>query len=126
MLAQNAFDVCVNGQVSPGYSVINQIASAKVIPGVVGKITYICSFNIVNAVAQSIAIVEGTGTVCGTGTVGMSGGITPATGWVLGATAVIVVNPPYWVNKTATAGDDICILQSGTGQVSGGIRWVQQ
>ena len=51
--------------------------------GTSAKKIYICSIHVVVAAATSVALVEGTGSVCATGTAGVSGfgGATAATGW---------------------------------------------
>ncbi len=77
--------------------------------------------------ADNVAIVEGTGTTCGTATAGMSGGATAATGWVLAANeSVHIGSSTGSVMATATAGDDVCILVSGSTQVSGTLTYVQK
>ena len=121
------YDVCA--LVIPGYSIINQaaIGSVKIIPGKAGAFTYICSLNLITG-AQSIALIEGTGTNCATNTVGMNGGATAVTGWTFTATnpQIILTNGGNWLIKTATAGDDVCLIQSAATQASGGTRYVQQ
>src|SRR5215831_19354899 len=62
---------------------INLTASGQIAAGVANKYTYICSVHLVTATAQNIALVEGTGSTCGTSTAGMAGGATAATGWNL-------------------------------------------
>ena len=110
---------------SPGN--INLTASGQLITGVAGKQTYICSLDLISATAQNIALVEGTGTTCATGIAGMAGGTTAATGWNLAANGGLVKGSGgSWVYKTATTGDNVCLLLSSTGQTSGGYRFVQQ
>jgi len=106
---------------------INLAASGQIIAGSSGKQTYICGFDIVTATAQNIALVEGTGTTCGTSIAGMAGGTTAATGWNFAANGGLVKGTGgHWVYKTATTGDNVCLLLSGTGQTSGEVRYVQQ
>jgi hypothetical protein len=64
---------------------INLTASGQVIAGTSAKKTYICSFDLVSATAQNIALVEGTGSTCATNIYGLVGGTTAATGWNLAA-----------------------------------------
>jgi len=107
---------------------INQTAGAQIITGTASKKTYICSINLVTATAQNIAIVEGTGVTCGTGTAGVStGGTTAATGWNLAANGGLTQGSGLGVIMAAdsAAADNVCILQSGTGQVSGVISYTQ-
>lgn len=107
---------------------INLAASGQPIAGTAGKQTYICAFQLVTATAQNIALVEGTGTTCGTNTVGMAGGNTAATGWNLGVNGQVLITgtPNAWILATATAGDNVCLLLSSTGQTSGFMQYVQQ
>lgn len=106
---------------------INLTASGRIIVGVSAKQTYICSMDIITATAQNIALVEGTGTTCGTSTAGMAGGATAATGWNFAANGGLVKGAGIrWVFKTATAADDVCLLLSSTGQTSGSVQYVQQ
>jgi hypothetical protein len=111
----------------PSKAVINLTANTQLITGTASKQTYICSEHLVSAAPDNIALVEGTGTVCGTGTAGMMGGATAATGDNLGATGGFIQPPTgrafTW---TATAGDNVCLLVSGATQVSGVITYVQQ
>lgn len=105
---------------------ITLTASGQLVTGSAGKQTYVCGVFIVNAAAQNIALVEGTGAVCATNTVGMAGGNTAATGWNLGVNQTMgFFNPGTWSVVTATTGDNICLLLSGTTQVSGFLQYVQ-
>lgn len=106
---------------------INLTAGGQLVTGVSGKQTYVCGMLIVNAAAQNIALVEGTGSTCGTNTAGMAGGATAATGWNLGVNQVVAFSyPGAWSIVTATAGDNVCLLLSGSTQVSGYITVAQQ
>jgi hypothetical protein len=107
-------------------------ASGQIITGTSGKYTYICSWNDMTAAAQNYAVVEGTGTTCGTGAAavgGLSGGTTAAGGWNVAANGGRVMGAGGWtIGKAANAsGDNICILVSGSSvQLSGGGSYVQQ
>jgi hypothetical protein len=106
---------------------INLTASGQLITGTSGKQTYICALDVQDETAVSVALVEGTGTTCGTSTAGMGGGSTAATGWNFAANSGMVVGTgANWVRKTVTTGDNVCLLLSGTSQISGGLRYVQQ
>jgi hypothetical protein len=109
------------------YANIVQTAGAQIITGVSGRRIYICSLNLVTATAQNIAVVAGTGTTCATTTVavpGTSGGATAATGWNLAANSGIVIGGGgSAIAKTTVNADNLCILQSGAGQVSGAIAY---
>lgn len=102
----------------------SQTASAKLITGASGLRVYICGIIIWNAgTAQSVSLVEGTGTVCGTGTVGLIGGTSASVSLPInnGFTAV---SGEAWL-RTQTAGDDVCLLQSGSTNISGTVSYRQ-
>jgi hypothetical protein len=111
------------------YVSINQTANTQLVPGTAAKKIYICSIHVVVAVATSIALVEGTGSVCATGTAGVSGlgGATAATGWNFAVNGGIVLgNGDAAVGAEGTSADNLCLFNSGSGQVSGGISYVVQ
>lgn len=121
-------DPCQSGTKS--YLNISQTSNTKIITGVSGKNTYICSFFIAPlSSATNIALVEGTGSTCGTGTAGVpgtTGGSTAATGANLSANGGFVLGTGVGaVGKNGTTADDICLLQSAANQISGGLSYVQ-
>jgi hypothetical protein len=106
---------------------ISQTAGAQLITGTASERIYICSLHIVTATAQNIALVSGTGTVCASdpsGVVGF-GGSTAATGWNFAANGGIQMayNPASY-GHTDTDADNVCLLMSGSGQISGGLTYV--
>lgn len=108
---------------------INQTANTRLVAGTASKKIFPCSVHLVTAAAQNIALVEGTGTTCGTGTAGVQGfgGATAATGWNLAANGGLTYgNGASALGAEGTAADDMCLFQSGTGQVSGGLSYVIQ
>jgi len=111
------------------YVSINQTANAQLVSGTSSKKIYVCSIHVVVAAATNIALVEGTGSVCATGTSGLGGfgGATAATGWNFAANGGIVLGSgEAAVGAEITTGDNLCMLNSGSGQVSGGISYVVQ
>jgi hypothetical protein len=111
------------------YASISQTANTQLVAGTTSKKVYVCSIHVVAAVATNVAVVEGTGTVCGTGTAGVSGfgGATAATGWNFAANGGIALGSgESSVGAEGTSGDNLCIFNSGSGQVSGGISYVVQ
>jgi hypothetical protein len=111
------------------YVSINQTANAQLVAGTASKKIYICSIHVVVAVATNAAVVEGTGSVCATGTAGVSGfgGATAATGWNFAANGGIALgNGDAAVGAEGTNADNLCLFNSGAGQVSGGISYVVQ
>ena len=121
-------DPCVVG--SKSLARISQTANTQIITGVSGKQTYICGVNLVTAAANNVNIVEGTGTTCGTSTIGVSsGGATAATGWNLGANGGIAQGGGLGTlmqTTTSGGGANVCLFQSAATQTTGVISYVQQ
>jgi hypothetical protein len=109
------------------YASISQTANTQVVAGTASKRIFVCSIHVVAAVATNVAVVEGTGSVCATSTAGVSGfgGATAATGWNFAANGGIALgNGDSSLGAEGTSGDNLCIFNSGSGQVSGGISYV--
>jgi hypothetical protein len=109
------------------YASINQTGNTQLVAGTAAKKIYVCSIHVVAAAATNIAVVEGTGSVCATGTAGVTGfgGATAATGWnFAGNSGIALGNGDSSLGAEGTSGDNLCILNSGAGQVSGGISYV--
>ncbi len=111
------------------YASISQTANTQLASGTASKKIYVCSIQVVAAAATNVAVVEGTGSVCGTSTTGVGGfgGATAATGWNFAANGGIALgNGDSSLGAEGTAGDNLCVFNSGSGQVSGGISYVVQ
>lgn len=109
------------------YTPISVTAGATLIAGTSSKRTYICGIQLVSATAQNIAIVEGTGTVCATNPVGVMGGATAATGWNFSANGGLTFgNGVAAVAATTVNANNLCLLTSSSGQISGNIVSVVQ
>jgi hypothetical protein len=111
------------------FASISQTGNTQLVAGSVSKKIYVCSIHVVAAAATNVAVVEGTGSVCGTGTSGVSGfgGATAATGWNFSANGGIALgNGDSSVGAEANSGDNLCVFNSGSGQISGGISYVVQ
>jgi hypothetical protein len=108
--------------------VVNLTAGAQIITGTSAKQTYICFIQFsLSATGDNIALVEGTGSTCGTSTAGMAGGATAATGWNLLANGSVTAGTmTAWAFKTATTADNVCLLASSGAQISGIVQYVQQ
>jgi hypothetical protein len=108
---------------------ISQTGNTQLVAGTAAKKIYLCSVHVVVAAATNVAVVEGTGSVCATGTAEVSGfgGATAATGWNFAANGGIALgNGDSSLGAEGTAGDNLCVFNSGSGQVSGGISYVVQ
>lgn len=116
-------DPCASG--TKVFVTISQTASTQLFAGTASNRTHVCAFSIVTSTAQNVALVNGTGTVCATGIAGMMGGSTAATGWNFAANGGIVVGGAgSAVAKSTADAANVCLLQSGAGQVSGVIAYV--
>lgn len=97
----------------------SQTASAVIVANPGGKFLHICAWSAISATAQSISLVQGTGSACATGTTALYGGAA--------ASAALAANGGLaWPSDRVTlpmqrGGDDLCVLQSSTGNVSGTI-----
>ena len=101
-------------------------ASTQIITGTLSKQTYVCALNLIVSAADNVALVEGTGSTCGTSTAGMAGGSIAATGWNFAANGGLTMGTGIGpVIRTATAADDVCLLVSTGAQVSGSVIWAQ-
>lgn len=124
-----AIDPCQNGAAPKTYVSVSVTSNTQLVTGTTGKKVYICSVNLLAAAATNVAIVEGTGSTCGTGTAGVPGlgGATAATGWNFAANGGIVIgNGGFSVAGETTAGDNVCILVSASNQISGGLSFATQ
>lgn len=116
-------DPCESG--SKIYVPLSMTSSTQVLTGTASMRTYVCHIHVMSATAQSVSLVSGTGAVCATSTGPMMGGSSAATGWPLAANGGIVVgNGGATVAKSDTDADNVCLLLSGAGQVSGVIAYV--
>lgn len=99
---------------------VNQTAGTQLITGSTDARIFLCQVTLVSATAQNIALVYGTGTVCATGTGGLMGGPTAATGFNLAANDRVTIGTGIAaVAWTTAAAQNVCLLQSGSGQISG-------
>lgn len=107
------------------YVQISQTTGTQLITGTASERIYVCSLQLMTATAQNIALVDGTGSVCATSPTGLLGGSTAATGWNFAANGGIVLptTRDSWA-KTSTDADNVCLLQSSTGQISGSLTYV--
>jgi len=115
--------------VCDGYTPVSAAADTQVITaGGSNNFVYICSYNLASGVADNWSIVEGTGSTCGTNTKALVGATTAAAGIQFTATTGGSVNyggGTGAVTKTTVAGNNVCILRSTAGPLSGVIGSTQ-
>ena len=123
-------DPCFNSTATRVTKAISQAGAGAIITGTALKNTYICggSFNLADA--ESISVVEGTtsSTPCDTGAFALVGSTTVANGMALAANEGLSMGTGGFSNIIAnhTTGDNVCILQSGSGRGAGWVTYVQQ
>lgn len=111
-----------------GFTPVSTAVDVQIITaGGANNFIYVCSYNF-NAVAADVfSIVEGTGSVCGTGTKAMVGATTAAAGLSLGTAGSINYGGGSGaVARTTVAGNNVCILRTTAGPLSGVVGWTQQ
>lgn len=114
------------------YVSVNQTTTTQILAASGSGISYwICSINLVSATAQNVAVIDSAtaGNACATSPAGSSGfgGSTAAAGWNFAANGGIAYgNGGATIGTTSTTNRALCIAQSGSGQLSGGISYVSQ
>ncbi len=106
---------------------ITSATTTNIVAGTASKKTWICSISLSTGIADNVGIVEGTGATCGTGTAGVIGGTTAANGINLAANGTFSLgNSTGTIAATAVAADNLCLITSSVGPLSGAIVTVQQ
>ena len=84
---------------------------------------FICGIVLVSSAAQSVSIVEGTGAACVTSPAAVLGSTDAANGIPVSANGGMSSIAPFPWLATRTAGNNLCLLLSGSGRVSGVITY---
>lgn len=96
-------------------------ASSKLVTGVAGQRVYVCGLIASAGVAAgNISLIEGTGTNCATGTIAVLGTAAGSILLPIASQAMVVASPNPFV-KTQVAGNDLCLISSTAGPVSGAL-----
>lgn len=106
--------------VCTGVISINQTTSTDV--HTFTNIGYICSVILVSATAQSISVIEGTGTVCASSGTALVGGASASLATAANGGFSAIAGTP-WLKMQASA-DHLCVLQGSSGNVSGIITYL--
>lgn len=115
----------IGNEICTKVSPINQTSSTDLTGSVTNKV-HVCGLLAVQATVQSLSITEGTGSACATGAAALIGSTTAANGMPFAANGgwnALLATP--WL-KSLTTGDHLCLLQSGSAQVSGVLIWADQ
>lgn len=109
------------------FTLISITTGTQVVTGTASKKQYVCEFQITTATTQNIALIEGSGSVCASSPLGLLGGATAATGFTFVANEGIVIgNGSSAIAATTVNANNICVLTSSTGQISGNLVSVAQ
>lgn len=107
----------------------SNVSGGSIITGVSSTNIFICSFDVGTAAAANVSFTEGTGTSsCGTGTAGVWGNTSSiaANGWPFAANGGLVKGSGAGtVAKTATSGDNLCVLFTTSSLINVSISYVQ-
>lgn len=114
--------------VCDNYKPLSISADTQVVTaGSANMFIYVCSIGVVAGTADNFSVVEGTGATCGTNTAAVIGGTTAATGMILAINNNFNLGSGSGaIAKTAVAGDNVCILRSSAGPLSGVMAWTAQ
>jgi hypothetical protein len=105
----------------PYTAAISQTASATNITNQGNKYIHVCSLLAISTTQQGVSLAEGTGTACATGQTMLIG--------AAGGTAQVAANGGFVLSGDRVqipmqkAGDNLCVLQSSTGNISGYITY---
>lgn len=103
-----------------------QTGNQQIITGSPGQNIKICSVMLIVASATSISIIEGSGVLCNTNKSPLFGSITTQNGLNISSTGGVAFgNGSGVIGSTQTTGDNICIANSTSAVVSGGITWTR-
>ena len=106
--------------VCPSVLALSQTASTNLITST--NRLHICSILIVSAAVQSLSLVEGVGTTCGTNTAALIGSTSASLSAQTSTGFAMTAERPFL--ETKTTGDALCLLQSGSGNLSGMITYI--
>jgi hypothetical protein len=96
---------------------ISSTAAVQLVTNPGGKFIHVCSFSVIIAGAESISLVEGTGSTCATGTTGLYGGTSASA--ALAANGGLAMTSDRITIPMQKAGDNVCLLKSAANNASG-------
>lgn len=125
-VALSPIDPCSpDSNATRGFTAVSLTTSSQIITGSAPNFVYVCSISLVAASATNVAVVAGTGSVCGTSIAGVFGGSTAATGYNFAANGGIAFgNGGASIGRSDATGENLCILVSAANQISGSLTYV--
>ena len=102
--------------------------TTNILTGTSGKKIYVCYLYMQTGIANNVAVIQGTtGGTCGSSTLALVGGTTAATGLLNAANSGQAMgNGGFTVMQTTVNNNDICIITSASGPLSGVMKYVLQ
>lgn len=102
--------------------------TTNILTGTASQKIYVCYLYMQTGIANNVAVIEGTtGGTCGSGTAALVGGTTAATGLINAANGGQAFGGGgFTVLQTQTNNNDICIITSAAGPLSGVMKYVKQ
>lgn len=105
---------------------VSIVADTQIITGVAGQRTYFCAVLLIANAAETVSLVEGTGSVCATGKTAIIGSATDAEGMSFAANGGLVALSDRPWGFSTRPGNNICLMLSGTNRVTGVITYVNR
>ena len=102
--------------------------TTNILTGTSGKKISVCYLYMQTGIANNVAVIQGTtGGTCGSSTLALVGGTTAATGLLNAANSGQAMgNGGFTVMQTTVNNNDICIITSASGPLSGVMKYVVQ
>lgn len=107
-----------------GRTAISQIADTQVVTGTGGSYIYVCAIHLIAAAAETINIIEGTGTTCATSPAALYGSTTESNGMAIAANGGFAATSGQPFIRTQTTGTNLCITQVGANRIAGTISYI--
>lgn len=106
---------------------VTTATTTKIMTGAAGTKIYLCYLLLNSAIANNVAVVEGTGAACGGSTTGIVGGATAANGLSIPAAGNVAMLANFSaVGVTAVSADNVCLITSSVGPLAGVAVFAQQ
>ncbi len=87
---------------------------------------YVCSLALIGSTATVFSVIGGTGSACGTSAVAIMGSSTATNGMSLALNGGLTLGNGNGTVASTAAGSELCLVQSGAGNISGNLGVVQQ
>lgn len=101
----------------PFVATISVTANTQLVTNAGNQFLHVCTFSVVIAAAESISLVEGTGSTCGTATRGLYGGTAASAAFAANGGVAMVSD--RIIVPMQVRGDHLCLLKSAANNASG-------